>query len=122
MLKPATSVAALAAMLLAPQGVFAFEGRYVGGDSAYRQELTIKKRAGGGFDVTAVVGTEGCTGLVEARGGAAGDALKAKATFDGGICVLSLRRTKSGVTMQTENCDFFHGAACDFDGAYRRRR
>jgi hypothetical protein len=121
MLKAAVS-AILSAATLAAHGAFAFEGRYAGGDRSYRQELTIKKRAGGGVDVTAVVGTEGCSGLVEARGEAGGGALKAKAAFDGGTCVLTLRRTKSGVAVQTENCDFFHGAACDFDGDYRRRR
>ena len=122
MLKPATSAAVFAAALLAAHGAFAFEGRYVGGDRTYRQELTIKKRADGGFDVTAVVGTEGCSGIVEARGGAGGGAMKAEAAFDGGTCVLTLRRARSGVSVQTETCDFFHGAACDFDGDYRRRR
>jgi len=110
------------AACLAAHGAVAFEGRYVGGDRNYRQELTIKKRADGRFDVTAVVGTEGCSGLVEARGGAGGDALKATAAFDGGTCVLTLRHAKSGVSVHTENCEFFHGAACDFDGDYRRRR
>lgn len=119
MLKGATSVVALAAALLAAPGAFAFEGRYAGGDRTYRQDLTIKKRADGRFDV---VGTEGCSGLVEARGEASGDALKAKAVFDGGTCILSIRRAKSGVPVQTENCEFFHGAACDFDGDYHRRR
>lgn len=108
--------------LLAAHGAFAFEGRYVGGDRSYRQQLTIKKRADGRFDVTAVVGTEGCSGLVEARAAAAGDGLKAEAAFDGGTCVLTLRRTTSGVSVQTENCGVFHGAACDFDGDYRKRR
>lgn len=110
------------AACLAAHGAVAFEGRYVGGDRSYRQELTIKKRADGRFDVTAVVGTEGCSGLVEARGEADRDALQAKAAFDGGTCVLSLRRAGPGVSVQTENCGFFHGAACDFDGDYRRRR
>jgi hypothetical protein len=110
------------AAVLAAHGAFAFEGRYVGGDRTYRQELTVEKRADGGFDVTAVVGTEGCSGLVEARGAASGDALKARAAFDGGTCVLTLRRTNLGLSAHAENCEFFHGAACDFDGDYRMRR
>ena len=122
MLGSATSAVVFGAAFLAAQGAFAFEGRYVGGDKTYRQQLTIKKRADGRFDVTAVVGTEGCSGLVEAHGEAGRDALQAKAAFDGGTCVLSIRRAKSGVSVQTENCGFFHGAACDFDGDYRRRR
>ena len=49
------------------------------GDKAYPQELVIKKRADGGFDLTAVVGTEGCSGYVDARAAANGDALRAEA-------------------------------------------
>jgi hypothetical protein len=110
------------AATLAAHGAFAFEGHYVAGDRAYRQELTIKKRADGRFDVSAVVGTEGCTGLVDARGAVEGDALKAEAGFEGGTCVLAVRRTKTGVSVHTRNCQFFHGASCDFDGDYRKRR
>jgi hypothetical protein len=83
------------AAILAAHGAFAFEGHYVAGDRAYRQDLTIKKRADGRFDVSAVVGTEGCTGLVDARGAVEGDALKAEAGFDGGTCVLALARKRA---------------------------
>jgi hypothetical protein len=110
------------AAVLAAHGAFAFEGHYVAGDKAYRQDLTIKKRPDGRFDVSAVVGAEGCSGLVDARGAVEGDVLKAEAGFDGGTCVLALRRTKMGVSVQSENCEFFHGASCDFDGDYRKRR
>jgi hypothetical protein len=122
MLKLTTCAAGLGAALVAAHGAFAFEGRYVAGDKTYRQELTIKKRADGRFDVTAVVGTEGCAGLVEARGAAGGDTLKAESKFDGGTCVLAVRRTKTGVSVQADNCEFFHGASCEFDGDYRKRR
>ena len=121
MLKSTTAVV-LGAAFMAAHAAFGFEGRYVAGDKTYRQELTIKKRADGRFDVTAVVGTEGCSGSVDARGAADGDRLKAEAEFDGGTCVLKLRRTKTGVSIQANNCDFFHGASCDFDGDYRKRR
>jgi hypothetical protein len=121
-LKSATSAIVFSAALLAAHSAFAFEGRYVAGDKTYRQELAIRKRADGRFDVTAVVGTKGCTGSVDARGTADGEMLKAEAKFDGGTCVLALRRTKAGVSVQAENCDFFHGASCEFDGDYLRRR
>ena len=120
-LKSAISAVAFGAAFLAAHGAFAFEGRYVAGDRAYRQELTIKKRADGRFDVTAVVGTEGCSGFIDARGAADGDMLKAEAEFDGGTCVLTLRRTKTGVRVEAENCESFHGASCEFDGDYRKR-
>jgi hypothetical protein len=120
-LKSATSAVVFGAAFLAAHGAFAFEGRYVAGDRAYRQELTIKKRGDGRFDVTAVVGTEGCSGLVDARGAADGGIMKAEAEFDGGTCVLTLRRTKTGVRVEAENCESFHGASCEFDGDYRRR-
>jgi hypothetical protein len=122
MLKTMTSAAVFGAAFLAAHAALAFEGRYVAGDKAYRQDLTITKRADGGFDVTAVVGTEGCSGLIDARGAAHGDMLKAEAGFEGGTCVLALRRTKSGVKVQAENCASFHGASCEFDGDYRKRR
>jgi hypothetical protein len=110
-----------AGAFLAAHGAFAFEGHYVAGDTAYGQELTIKKRADGRFDVTAVVGTEGCSGFIDARGAADGYLLKAEAEFDGGTCVLTLRRTKTGVRVEAENCESFHGASCEFDGDYRKR-
>jgi hypothetical protein len=104
-LKSAISAVAFGAAFLAAHGAFGFEGRNVAGDRAYRQELTITKRADGRFDVAGVVGTEGCSGLVDARGAADGDMLKAEAEFDGGTCVLTFRRTRTGVRVQTENCE-----------------
>ena len=58
MLNSTTFPIVFGAAFLAAYGAFAFEGRYVAGDKAYRGELTITKRADGRFDVTAVVGTE----------------------------------------------------------------
>ena len=121
MLKSAISAVAFGAAFLAAHDAFAFEGRYVAGDRAYRQELTIKKRADGRFDVTAVVGTQGCSGFIDARGAADGDIMKAEAEFDGENCVLTLRRIKTGVRVEAENCESFHGASCEFDGDYRKR-
>jgi hypothetical protein len=121
MLKSAISAVAFGAAFLAAGGAYAFEGRYVAGDRVYRQELTIKKRADGRFDVTAVVGTKGCSGFIDARGAAEGEMLKAEVEFDGGTCVLTLRRTKMGVRVEAENCESFHGASCEFDGDYRKR-
>ena len=121
MLKSRRSAVAFAAAFLAAHGAFAFEGRYVAGDKAYRQELEIKKRADGGFDLTAVVGTEGCSGYVDARGAANGDTLRAEALEDK-TCVLAISRTKKGIRVQPENCESFHGPSCDFEGDYRKRR
>lgn len=106
------------------QGASAFEGRYVAGDKSYRQELTIMKRADGRFNVTAVVGTEGCSGLVEnAVGAADGDMLKAEGKQNDETCVLVLHRRKKGVSLEEgENCTYFHGASCEFSGDYRKRR
>ncbi len=116
-----SSIVAFAAAFLAARGALAFERRYVAGDKAYRQELVIKKRADGGFDLTAVVGTEGCSGYVDARGAANGDALRAEA-LENKTCVLEISRTKEGVRVQSENCESFHGPSCDFEGDYRKRR
>ena len=121
MLKSTASAIVFGAAFLAAHGAFAFEGRYVAGDKAYRQELVIKKRADGGFNASAVVGTEGCSGYVDARGEANGDTLKVEALEDK-TCILAIRRTKTGVAVQPENCESFHGPSCDFEGDYRERR
>jgi hypothetical protein len=42
MLKSRRSAVAFAAAFLAADGALAFEGRYVAGDKAYRQELEIR--------------------------------------------------------------------------------
>jgi hypothetical protein len=122
--RSAASALAFGATILAAQNAFAFEGRYVAGDKSYRQELTIIKRADGRFNVTAVVGTEGCSGLVDnAVGAADGDMLKAEGKQDNETCVLVLHRTKKGVSLEeAENCTYFHGASCEFSGDYRKRR
>jgi hypothetical protein len=124
MLKSAICAIVFGAAFLAAHGAFAFEGRYVGGDRTYLQELTIKKSADGGFDVSAFVGKKGCAGSVDASGSAEGDTLKAEAENEvhGGTCVLTLRRTKTGLRVQEDNCIEFHGASCDFEGVYRKRR
>ena len=112
------------AAFLAAYGAFAFEGRYVAGDKAYRQKLTIAKRADGRFSVTAVVGTEGCSGIVDnAVGVADGDTMKAEGKGDGGTCVLIIHRAKKGVALEEdEGCLAFHGASCEFSGDYRKQR
>jgi hypothetical protein len=121
MLKSTTFAIVLGAAFLASDGAFAFEGRYVAGDKAYRQELEIKKRADGGFELTAVVGMDGCSGYVDARGASNGDTLRAESLEDK-TCVLAISRTKKGVRVQPENCESFHGPSCDFEGDYRKRR
>ncbi len=118
-----TSALAFGAAFFASQAALAFEGRYVAGSKDYRQELTIKHRADGRFDVTAVVGTEGCSGMVaDALGAADGDTLKAEAKEDNYTCVLVIRRTKKGVSVEEEDgCLNFHGPSCEVSGDYRKR-
>ena len=76
------------------------------------------------FNVTAVVGTEGCSGIVEnAVGVADGDMLKAEGKQDNETCVLVLYRRKKGVSLEEAgNCTYFHGASCEFSGDYRKKR
>ena len=119
----AAAAFAFGAAFLASHSALAFEGRYVAGSKDYRQELTIKKRADGRFGVTAVVGTEGCSGLVaDALGAAEGDTLKVETTDGNYTCVLVLRRTKKGVSVEDDHCLDFHGPSCEFAGDYRKRR
>ena len=112
------------AAFLAGHAAFAFEGRYVAGSRDYRQQLTITKRGDGRFDVTAVVGTDGCSGEVaDALGVADGATLKAEAKEDSYTCVLVIRRTKKGVSVEEgDGCLNFHGPSCEVAGDYRKRR
>ena len=118
---PAVAALAIGAAIPAAGGTFAFEGRYAGGDRSYRQVLAIARRADGGFDVSATVGMDGCSGDVEARGEASGDTLTAEAVEDN-TCILTIRRVGTGLSVDATNCVRFHGASCDFAGLYRRRR
>jgi hypothetical protein len=119
----ATSALVFGGAFLVAHGAFAFEGRYVAGSKDYRQELTIKKRADGRFAVTAVVGTEGCSGLVsDALGAANGDTLKVEVKQDHYVCTHVLRRTNKGVSVQDDQCLDFHGPSREFAGVYRKRR
>lgn len=97
-----------------------FAGRYEGGAGRYGQELEITKLPDGSFEVSINVGTQGCAGSIDARGAADGDRLKAQESDDNRTCLLDLRRTKNGVSVdEGENCFYFHGPSCDFSGAYR---
>jgi hypothetical protein len=124
MSKPTTAAFAFGAALVAAKGAFAFEGRYVAGSRDYRQELTIARRADGRFKATAVVGTEGCSGLVaDAVGAADGDILKVEAKEDNFTCVLTIRRTAKGVSVEEgDGCLNFHGPSCEVGGDYHKRR
>jgi hypothetical protein len=97
---------------------------FVAGSNAYSQELEITRRSDGSFDISAVVGTQGCAGSIDARGAADGENLKAQAnTDDNATCILELRRTKKGVRVdEGDNCSLFHGASCGFTGDYRKKR
>jgi hypothetical protein len=122
--KLTTSAFLFGAAFLTAGAALAFEGRYVAGSKDYRQELVIKRLADGRFNVTAVVGTEGCSGLVsDAIGTADGDLLKAEAKEDNYTCVLEVRRTAKGVSVKEGGgCLTFHGPSCEVSGDYRKRR
>ncbi len=117
----------LCAGLAAAKAAPAFEGRYVGGawskaTKQYSQSLDIKRRGDGRFSVDAVVGTPDCSGVLEAIGAAEGDALKASEKQDNETCALTIRRTKTGVSVEEgDSCLSFHGASCEYRGDYRRR-
>jgi hypothetical protein len=123
MSKLTRSVFVFCAASLASEAASAFEGRYIAGSKDYRQELVIKRLADGRFNVTATVGTEGCSGLVaDAIGSADGDTLKAEAKEDNYTCVLEVRRTMKGVSVKEgDGCLAFHGPSCEVSGDYRKK-
>jgi hypothetical protein len=124
MSKLTASVFVFCAASLAAEAASAFEGRYIGGSKDYRQELVIKRLADGHFNVTAVVGTEGCSGFVsDARGAVDGDLLKAEAKEDKYTCVLEVRRTMKGVSVKEGDGGLaFHGPSCEVSGDYRKKQ
>jgi hypothetical protein len=128
MFKSKLSTLVVAVALMSAPDAFAFEGRYVSGSKLstgfYPQSLTIKKRPGGRFDVDAEAGQPGCSSYLDTVSGVAtGDTLTAEGVQDGQKCTLTLRRTKKGVNVEEgEGCSYFHGAACEFSGAYRKAR
>ena len=102
-----------------------FAGRYVAGSKAYSQEIRYKPSLpNGSFAISAVVGTQGCAGSIDARAAADGENLKAQAkTDDNATCILELRRTNKGIRVdEGENCSYFHGFSCEFTGDYRKKR
>ena len=54
-----------------------FEGKYASSKGGYRQSAEIA-RAGAGYSVSLVVGTEGCSGLFEGTGTIQGSKLIAR--------------------------------------------
>jgi hypothetical protein len=106
---------------LFPSGASAFEGRYLAGSKSYSQEIEIKKSGDGSYNVEASVATRACAGEFNGAGPVTGDILRATAELEKDRCTLILRRTKTGVSVEEENCLPFHGAACDFTGDYRKR-
>jgi hypothetical protein len=103
----------------------AFEGRYRAGGGGYNQELTIKKRSAGSYDVVLVVGTEGCSGYFEGIGAIKGAELAATSpppADPDDKCVIDVSRHGAALDVTESGCVSFHGASCEFTGRYKKRR
>jgi hypothetical protein len=94
-------------------------GRYANGAEG-GGELTIS-RDQGGHRVTAEVAVPRCVGRFEGRATLRGGVLTARQDRDGQSCTLTIRSSGDSLQVGETGCLTFHGAACSFEGTYRRQ-
>ena len=101
----------------------AFEGSYSGdgGGDGSEQSLVIKKNAKGRYTVRVEVARTGCQGDMTAKGKAKGNTLRVDYNSDGIQCTLTVKKTKSGMTVDEGDCWVMHGTSCQFSGNYKRK-
>lgn len=112
---------------LACQGAaHAFEGTYTAGVGSNQSKAVIRRLSDLEYRLSVEVGEAGCAGRVEARARLANGALMTTRGRVPGpgeevadICKMSVTRTPGGIRIAEEDCSFFHGARCGFEGAYR---
>lgn len=120
------AITAMALGLALPIAAEAFEGTYTAGSGRHVSMTIIKRISEGAYRVTVEVGEPGCAGRVEARAVLSNGILmttRGRVPGPGAevadICKMTIERTPSGIRIGEEECSFFHGARCGFDGAYR---
>lgn len=97
----------------------AFEGAYTGVYDG--QSLKISKNSANRYSLSFEVSVPGCLGDVKLKGKAKGKSLIAVIKEDDNICTFTVTRTSSGVRVKEDNCFYYHGASCEFQGEYNLR-
>ena len=113
-----TAAATVAAVAQDARGL-EWAGRYAG-EPEGGGDLTIVRRADG-HHVTAEVAVPRCVGRFEGRATIRDGALTARQEKDGQICTLTIRQSAGTLRVEETGCLTFHGAACGFEGTYRRQ-
>jgi hypothetical protein len=117
------ALGSFAALVVAASAAPVFEGKYASPKGGYRQSAEIA-RAGAGYSVSLVVGTEGCSGLFEGSGTIQGGRLIARTSDPDAAddkCRIAITRTAKGIVVNEDACEYWHGPSCGFDGALRKR-
>jgi hypothetical protein len=110
--------------VLDPSPSLAFEGRYRAGSQGYRQDLTIKRRDADSYNVELGVGTEGCSGYLDGIGRVEGATLVVRSpppADPDDKCVVAISRKGVKLDVTEDNCNYWHGASCEFSGIYKKR-
>lgn len=117
-----TAAALATTLIVLPQTAMAFEGRYLNKRGGMEQEATITRRPGGDYKVVLDVAVRGCIGSFEGVGVSRKDSLLAQAHDpDDGGCKITIRKTRNGIAVKEDACSYWHGAACEFSGNYRKK-
>ena len=117
------ALVSLAALVVTVSAAPVFEGKYASSKGGYRQSAEIA-RAGAGYSVSLVVGTEGCSGLFEGTGTIQGGRLIARTSDPDAAddkCRIEISRTAKGIVVNEDACEYWHGPSCGFDGSLRKR-
>ena len=121
-MKALRTAAALAATLIVlPQAAMAFEGHYLNKRGGMEQEATITRRPGGDYKVVLDVAVRGCTGAFEGVGAKIKGGLLAQNHAPDDACKITIRKTRNGIAVKEDACSYWHGAACEFSGNYRKK-
>jgi hypothetical protein len=81
--------------------------------------MTITQGPGGTYRVNIEIAARRCMGSIDARGRLTGRTLIATATNGGETCTLTIEPAGSGLSVRENQCLYFHGASCEFDGIYQ---
>lgn len=106
------------------EGVETFSSNVTGvwtGLLDYRGEgLMVINKAGSGYFVSIEISAPGCVGAIDGTGYITDKALKlVKVEYDN-TCELTVEISGDVVNVSQKSCSYYHGAACSFDGTYRR--
>lgn len=88
------------------------------GEESWR-EMEIKP-APTGFDVQLIVFTAGCIGEIKGSGTLSGNTLTLMNNDDDQVCTITVKFAGNTAEVNEQNCSFYHGAACEFDGILKK--